>query len=100
MAVFLWLSAVAAFVDIALVIALLALYGRSYRSVRSPFTLGLLLFGAFLLVLLVAVLGFWLVLFASVAAAAAFVETASLWLFLINAAMALALGNLLRVTWR
>ncbi len=100
MAVFLWLSAAAAFVDIALVVGLLVLYGQSHRKVRSPFTLGLLLFGGFLLILLVAVLGFWLFLFTSVAAAATFVETASLWLFLINAAMAVALANLLRVTWK
>ena len=51
MALFLWLSAAAAFVDIGLVVALLVLYGQSYRKVRSPFTLGLLLFGAFLVIL-------------------------------------------------
>ena len=98
MALFLWLSAAAAFADIGLVLGLLAMYGQSYRKVRSPFTLGLLLFGVFLVVLLLAVLGFWLFLFTSVAAAESFVETASMWLFLINAAMAVALANLLRVT--
>ena len=100
MALFLWLSAAAAFVDIGLVAALLVLYGQSYRRVRSPFTLGLLLFGAFLVVLEVSVLGFWLFLFTSVASAAAFVETASLWLFVVNAVWAVALANLLRVTWK
>ena len=100
MALFLWLSAAAAFADIALVLGLLVLYGQSYRKVRSPFTLGLLLFGIFLVVLLVAILGFWLFLFTNVAAAESFVESASLWLFIVNAAMAVALANLLRVTWK
>ena len=104
MALFLWLSAVAAFVDIGLVLGLLAMYSQSYRKVRSPFTLGLLLFGIFLVLLLLAVLGFWLFLFTNVASAsplvASFVETASLWLFVINAAMAVALASLLRVTWK
>ena len=100
MALFLWLSAAAAFADIGLVVALLVLYGQSYRKVRSPFTLGLLLFGVFLVVLLLAVLGFWLFLFTSVSAAGSFVETASMWLFVINGAMAIALANLLRVTWK
>ena len=100
MALFLWLSAAAAFVDIGLVLGILIIYGQSYRKVRSPFTLGLLLFGVFLVVLLLAVLGFWLFLFTTVASAAPFVETASMWLFVINGAMAIALGNLLRVTWK
>ncbi len=100
MALFLWLSAAAALADIGLVLGLLALYSQSYRQVRSPFTLGLFLFGIFLVVLLIAILGFWLFLFANVTAAASFVETASLWLFTINAAMAIALANLLRVTWK
>ena len=100
MALFLWLSAVAAFVDIGLVLGLLAMYGQSYRKVRSPFTFGLLLFGVFLVLLLLAVLGFWLFLFTRVASAASFVEEASMWLFIINGAMAVALANLLRVTWK
>jgi len=100
MALFLWLSAAAAFADIGLVLGLLILYGQSYRKVRSPFTLGLLLFGIFLVVLLIAILGFWLFLFTNVTAAEPFVETASMWLFIVNAAMAVALANLLRVTWK
>jgi len=100
MALFLWLSAAAAFACIGLVLGLLIVYSQSYRKVRSPFTLGLLLFGIFLVVLLVAILGFWLFLFTNVAATASFVETASMWLFIVNAAMAVSLANLLRVTWK
>ena len=100
MAFALWASAIVAFANIAMTLALLGLYVGTYRRVRSSFTLGLLLFGAFFVVLNLAILVFWLFLFQSFGSAAlsSFVEEASLYMLFVNLGEALA--NLLRVTWK
>ena len=96
----LWASAVVAFANIAMTLALLGVYIGTYRKVRSSFTLGLLLFGTFFVVLNLAILVFWLFLFQNVSAATQFVEQASFYMLLVNQGEALAIANLLRVTWK
>ena len=98
----LWAAAVVAFANIAMTLALLGIYTGTYRKVRSSFTLGLLLFGSFFVVLNLAILVFWLFLFQLTGSEslATFVDQASFYMLLVNLGEALALANLLRVTWK
>ena len=96
----LWASAIVAFANIAMTLALLAIYLETYRKVKSSFTMGLVLFGSFFVVLNLAILVFWLFLFESASSAATFVDQASTYMLLVNVGEALALANLLRVTWK
>jgi len=96
----LWASAIVAFANIAMTLALLAIYLGTYGKVKSSFTLGLVLFGSFFVVLNLAILVFWLFLFQNVSSAATFVDQASIYMLLVNVGEALALANLLRVTWK
>ncbi len=102
MALALWAAAVVAFANIAMTLALLAIYAGTYRKVRSSFTLGLLLFGSFFVVLNLAILVFWLFLFQNFDSETlgSFVDQASVYMLLVNVGEALALLNLLRVTWK
>ena len=102
MAFALWASAIVAFANIAMTLALLGLYVGTYRRVRSSFTMGLLLFGTFFVILNLAILVFWLFLFQNFNSPTlgSFVEEASLYMFFVNLGEALALANLLRVTWK
>jgi hypothetical protein len=94
----LWLAAVVAFVNIAMTLILLGVYLGTYRKIRSSFTMGLVLFGSFFVVLNLAILVFWLFLYQN--AAAPLVDQASTYMLLINIGEAFALVNLLRVTWK
>ena len=96
----LWASAVVAFLNIAMTLTLLALYLGTYKRVHSSFTLGLVLFGSFFVVLNLSILVFWVFLFQNVSSAESFVDQASTYMFLVNIGEALALINLLRVTWK
>lgn len=96
----LWAAAVVAFANIAMTLVLLAVYLRTYGKVKSSFTLGLVLFGSFFVVLNLSILVFWLFLFENVTSAASFVDQASTYMLLVNIGEALALVNLLRVTWK
>jgi hypothetical protein len=98
----LWAAAVVAFANIAMTLALLGIYAGTYRKIRSSFTLGLLLFGSFFVVLNLAILVFWVFLFQNFESATlgAFVDQASTYMLLVNVGEALALSNLLRVTWK
>lgn len=100
MSIALWVSAAVAFANIAMTLTLLALYVGTYRKIKSSFTLGLVLFGSFFVVLNLAILVFWLFLFENVSSAAAFVDQASTYMLVVNVGEALALANLLRVTWK
>ena len=102
MAFALWASAIVAFANIAMTLALLGIYVGTYRKIRSSFTLGLLLFGTFFVVLNLAILVFWLFLFQNFGSATLgnFVEQSSFYMLLVNTGEALALANLLRVTWK
>lgn len=98
----LWASAVVAFANIAMTLALLAIYIGTYRRIRSSFTLGLVLFGSFFVILNLSILVFWLFLFqnVNVSSATSLVDQASFYMLLVNIGEALALSNLLRVTWK
>ena len=98
MSLVLWLAAVVAFVNIAMTLVLLGIYFGTYRKIRSSFTMGLLLFAVFFVVLNLAILVFWLFLYQN--SAAALVDQASIYMLLVNVGEALALSNLLRVTWK
>ncbi len=87
-----------AFVNIAMTLVLLGIYLGTYRKIRSSFTMGLVLFGMFFVVLNLAILVFWLFLYQN--SAAALVDQASFYMLLVNIGEALALANLLRVTWK
>ena len=102
MAIALWASAIVAFANITMTIVLLSLYTGTYRKIRSSFTMGLLLFGTFFVVLNLAILVFWLFLFQNfeVSGLEGFVDQASVYMFFVNLGEALALANLLRVTWK
>jgi hypothetical protein len=94
----LWLAAVVAFANIAMTLALLGIYLSTYRKIRSSFTMGLVLFGSFFVVLNLAILVFWLFLYQN--SAASLVDQASIYMLIVNVGEALALANLLRVTWK
>jgi len=98
----LWASAVVAFANIAMTLALLAIYIGTYRRIRSSFTLGLVLFGSFFVILNLSILVFWLFLFqnVNVISATSLVDQASFYMLLVNVGEALALSNLLRITWK
>ncbi len=81
-------------------LVLLGIYTDTYRKVRSSFTMGLLLFGSFFVVLNLAILVFWLFLFEKSTTLGSFVDEASVYMLLVNLGEALALANLLRVTWK
>ena len=98
MSLALWLAAMVAFVNIAMTLVLLGVYLETYRKIRSSFTMGLVLFGIFFVVLNLAVLVFWLFLYQN--SAVALVDQASFYMLLVNIGEALALANLLKVTWK
>jgi hypothetical protein len=102
MSIAIWAAAVVAFANIAMTLALLALYTGTYRKIKSSFTLGLMLFGSFFVVLNLAILLFWLFLFENFGSATlgGFVDQASFYMLLVNIGEALALVNLLRITWK
>jgi hypothetical protein len=81
-------------------LALLAIYVGTYGKVKSSFTLGLVLFGSFFVVLNLSILVFWLFLFENVSSASSLVDQASAYMLLVNVGESLALANLLRVTWK
>jgi len=82
----LWASAAVAFVNIAMTLALLAIYVGTYRKIKSSFTLGLVLFGSFFVILNLSILVFWLFLFqnVNVSSATALVDQASFYMLLVN----------------
>jgi hypothetical protein len=94
----LWLAAVAAFANIAMTLVLLGVYLGTYRKIKSSFTMGLVLFGSFFVILNLAILFFWLFLYQN--SAASLVDQASIYMLIVNVGEALALANLLRVTWK
>ena len=94
----LWLAAVVAFANIAMTLAVLGIYVGTFRKIRSSFTMGLVLFGAFFVILNLAILVFWLFLYQN--SAAPLVDQASFYMLLVNIGEALALANLLRVSWK
>ena len=99
MAVWVWASAFVAFVNIAMTLALLNIYAKNYRAIKSSFTAGLLVFAILFVVTNVAIVTLWLFLFVT-PAAASIAEQAFAYMFLVNLGEALAVANLLRITWK
>ena len=87
-----------AFANIAMTLILVGIYLGTYRRIKSSFTIGLVLFGTFLIVLNLAILVFWLFLYQN--SAATLVDQASFYMLLVNLGEALGLATLLRVTWK
>ena len=98
MSLALWLAAVVAFANIAMTLVLVGIYLGTFRKIKSSFTIGLVLFGVFFVILNLAILVFWLFLYQN--SAATLVDQASIYMLLVNIGEALALATLLRVTWR
>ena len=98
----LWMNvaAVFAFVNLALVLGLIALYLQSWRRVPSSLTVGLIVFACFFLIQNFVIIVFWYVLYGLVASAQAIVTGAAPYLTVINAMESAALVNLLRITWQ
>ena len=99
MAVMVWASFAAAFVDIILVLMLTGMYVQTYRNIKSGFTAGLVVFGAFLVILNLSIVLFWMYLFLNIQIQAGFVETAATYLFLMSTVQLVALATLVRITW-
>ena len=99
MSIALWASAAVAFANIAMTLALLAVYIGTYTRVRSSFTLGLVLFGSFFVILNLSILVFWLFLYQNLGTAP-ILEQAAAYMLAVNLGEALGLANLLRVTWK
>jgi hypothetical protein len=93
-------AAVFAIANIVIVVLLIVEYSRSWRRVPSGFTAGLVLFAAFFLVQNIVIVVFWYVLYGLVASAQPIVASAAPYLTVINATESVALGNLIRVTWK
>ena len=92
-------AAVFAILNVALVGVLIYCYYESWRKVRSTFTASLMVFAAFFLVQNLIIIVFWYALYGLVPSAQTIVVAAAPYLVLINLTEALALGNLVRVTW-
>ncbi len=61
--VWLYTAAVFALANTVLIIILVVLYSSSFRKIRSPFTMGLILFAVFFLLQNVAIIIFWFQLY-------------------------------------
>lgn len=92
-------AAIFAFLNVMIVVVLIALYFQSWRHMRSSLTMGLILFSVFFLVQNTVIIVFWLVLYSLVPSAQDIVVAAAPYLTAINALESVGLTNLLRVTW-
>lgn len=92
-------AAVFAFVNVAFVLVLSALYFQSWRRTHSSLAVALLIFAGFFLLQNLIIIVFWYVLYGLVPVAQAIVSAAAPYLTVINLTESLALGNLLRITW-
>ncbi|MDA4116773.1 MAG: hypothetical protein OK455_00315 [Thaumarchaeota archaeon] len=91
-------AAVFAFVNLAMVLGLIALYYQSWRRIPSSLTLGLIVFAGFFLIQNLVIVVFWYILYSLVASAQGIVVGAAPYLTVINATESFALANLVRIT--
>ncbi|MBI3840516.1 MAG: hypothetical protein HY297_00925 [Thaumarchaeota archaeon] len=94
------IAAIFALLNVALVVILGALYFQSWRRLKSGATMSLLAVASFFLLQNIVIVVFWYVLYGQVPAAQPLVEAAAPYLVLINALETVALGNLVRLTWK
>lgn len=92
------LSAVFAFVNVALVLALMYVYFDSWRKFKSSIAMTLVLFGFFFLIQNVIIITFWYDLYMLVPSAQSFVLSAAPYLMAVNVTETIALANLVRVS--
>jgi hypothetical protein len=95
--VWLYIAAVFALANTVLILILVVLYSSSFRKIRSPFTLGLILFAVFFLLQNLAIIIFWFQLY-QLGPTAAIVNSASPYMTVINLVETIALISLVRVT--
>jgi hypothetical protein len=96
--VWLYIAAVFALANTVLIIILVSLYSSSFRKIRSPFTMGLILFAVFFLLQNVAIIVFWFQLYQLAPTSVAIVNSASPYMTVINLVETIALISLVRVT--
>jgi hypothetical protein len=96
--VWLYAAAVFALANTVLILILVSLYWSSFRKIRSPFALGLILFAVFFLLQNVAIIIFWFQLYNLVPTASAIVNSASPYMTVINLVETIALISLVRVS--
>jgi hypothetical protein len=94
----LWASAAIAFINIALSAVLLIVYIRNYKSLKSYFTAGLVVFSLLFLALNLAIVGLWLFLYTNISVAELIIDQAMLFMVLINLAELVGLATLVRIT--
>lgn len=92
-------AAIFAFVNIAFVLVLCGLYVQTWRRLKSSLSISLVVFSVFLLIQNLVIVVFWYVLYGMVPQAQSFVVAGAPYLTAINALEAVALGNLVRITW-
>jgi len=98
--VWLYASAVFALANTALIIILVSLYASSFRKIRSPFALGLILFAVFFLLQNIAIIIFWYQLYSLVPTASNIVNSASPYMTIINLVETIALISIVRVSMK
>jgi hypothetical protein len=98
--VWLYVSAVFALANTVLIVILVSLYTSSFRKIRSPFALGLILFAVFFLIQNLAIIIFWYQLYQLAPTAVAIVNSASPYMTFINLVETIALISIVRVSMK
>lgn len=83
-----------------LIVILVSLYTSSFRKIRSPFALGLILFAVFFLIQNLAIIIFWYQLYQLAPSAVAIVNSASPYMTVINLVETVALISIVRVSMK
>ena len=96
----LYVSAIFALANTLLIVILIVLYSGSLKRIRSPFTLGLLVFALFFLIQNISIIVFWDWLYNMVPTAQSVVDIASPYMTVINAVETVALISLVRTTMK
>ena len=98
--VWLYVAAVFALANTVLILVLVSLYTSSFRKIRSPFALGLILFAVFFLIQNLAIIVFWYQLFQLAPTAVGLVNSASPYMTVINLVETIALVSIVRVSMK
>lgn len=97
--VWLYVAAVFALANTVLILILVSLYFSSFRKIRSPFALGLIVFAVFFLIQNVAIIVFWYQLY-QLGPTVSIVNSASPYMTLINFVETIALLSIVRVSMK
>ena len=98
--VWLYVAAVFALANTVLIVILVSIYTSSFRKIRSPFALGLILFAVFFLIQNLAIIIFWYQLYQLAPSAVAIVNSASPYMTVINLVETVALISIVRVSMK